>query len=497
LKFRLLDSYELLYNKDAESINSLFEKINEIFSNILFATPTIKDEFIIKSSDLIYRAIKQDDLKTGQLSLFDFRFDIIPIEFISHIYEVFLEDDQLDQGIYYTPPKLAQLIIDDTISETGKILDPACGSGMFLILGFRKILENNPTHPKANLSKIITHKIDLLQKYIFGIEKENTAWRLTVFSLYLEILKDLPCEEIKEYIKKRIEKNTGIKIFPDFTNNIKNGNSLEVSKDKLHFQNQTFDYIVGNPPFLQISPKADELDFINSYKTRINEKEVHASDVVGYNQISQAFMLKIKDWADKNTKFGFVLNSSNFYNEKSAKFYDYFIGNYKIDSFYELSRVKKILFKKAKESVIVAIFNNEITKNNTVKYYPVDLELFSETFKLLVIQEDKRIDLKQKDILEKRVILRDYLIGNEYDLKLINKLFNQYQLDVFLLKNSDYNSLRGLERATKDIIKQYFNLSKREYQKLTNKEKTYLQEQFAEKKYLSKNKTNYYNTPYL
>ena len=491
-----LNYKKLLYKKDTENINLLFEKINEIFSNVLFATPTIKDKFIIKSSDLIYQTISQD-IETGQLRLFDFRFDIIPIEFISHIYEVFLEDDQLDQGIYYTPPKLAQLIIDDTISETGKILDPACGSGMFLILGFRKLLNNNPTPQNANVSQKIIHKIDLLQKYVFGIEKKNTAWRLTIFSLYLEILKDLPSDEIKEYIKKRIEQNTDIKIFPDFTDNIREGNSLEVSEAELHFPNQTFDYIVGNPPFFKIAVDDDEISFINEYSIYLNQKKLTAQNIVGHNQISQAFMLKIKDWAKKNTKFGFVLNSSNFYNDLSTNFQEFFFENYQIESFYELSRVKKILFKKAKGSVIVAIFNNSTIEENTLKYYPVDLELFSETFKLLVIQEDKRIDLRQKDILEKNIVLRDYLIGNEYDLKLLRKLSRQPILNKYLLKDKYYNSLRGLERATNETIAIFFEIDINEFNKLPRKKKLELHNQFASDNYVSENNSETHNIPFV
>ncbi len=469
---------QLLNNNNAEYINLLFEKINEIFSNVLFEKPHIEEKYIIKASNLLYRTISQDDLNTGQLSLFDFRFDIIPIEFISHIYEVFLEDDQLDQGIYYTPPKLAQLIIDDTIAEEGKVLDPACGSGLFLILAFRVLIEKNPLKRNANISEKIKHKIELLQKFIFGIEKENTAWRLTIFSLYLEILKGLPNEEIKEYIKQKIDRENDIEIFPDFSENIINGNSLEIIKENLHFINQTFDYIVGNPPFLQISPNAEEISFINNYSTEINEKKITATDVVGYNQISQAFMLKIKDWANENTKFGFVLNSSNFYNEKSDKFQKFFFENYQIENFYELSRVKKILFKKAKESVVVAIFNNKKVENNIINYYPVDLELFSDTFKLLVIQEDKRIEIEQEDIPQKQVVLRDYLIGNEFDLRFINKLIkSNANLNYYIDNISVGIGIMSKEVAisTLDITEKYYiSLTKREKRNILDKAKSCL-----------------------
>lgn len=127
-------------------------------------------------------------------------------------------------------------------------------------------------------------------------------------------------------------------------------------------------------------------------------------------------MLKIKDWANEKTRFGFVSNSSNFYNDKSEKFQSYFYSNYGIEKIYELSRVKKILFEKAQESVVALIFTNKF-ENNVINYYPVELGLFSEKpFELLIIQDDKIIPLIQEKLIGNELRLRDYLIGNEYDL---------------------------------------------------------------------------------
>ncbi len=491
---------QLLENSDSKKINLLYSKINDLFSNRLFETPIIEEQYINKTSNLIYKAIKQDDFITGQLSLFDFRFDIIPIEFISHIYEVFLEDDQADEGIFYTPPKLAQLITDDVIAKQGKVLDPACGSGMFLILAFRRLLKIKSIDDNASVSEKISYKINILKKNIFGIEKENTAWRLTIFSLYLEILKGLPNKDIKKYIKDRIEKEDDIKIFPDFSQNIINGNSLEVKKENLHFVNQTFDYIVGNPPFLKIPPDAKEhkkeREFTNNYSSEINGKIFKAKNVVSSQQLSQAFMLKIKDWANKNTKFGFVLNSSNFYNEKSDKFQEFFFESYQVENFYEFSRVKNILFS-AGESVVVAIFNNKKIENNTLNYYPVDLEPFSKTFDLLIIQEDKKIEILQKDILSKSVILRDYLIGNEFDLNLIERLRKNDKLENYLLHLEDSKDKvnNGLQIVGKEQLIEEFGISEK-WKILNKKERKKYSDEFK-LKYTRGKKDKKFNTPLI
>lgn len=484
----------LLENNDIDAINKLFGLINQLFSNVLFESPHIDAIYMTDAiMDLVCKAISQYDWNTGQLSLFDFQFDVIPIEFISHIYEVFLEKTQLDEGIYYTPDKLAHLIIDDVITETGTVLDPSCGSGMFLVLAFRKLQELSPITSK-NVHEIIQHKNNLVKDYIFGIEKSNTAWRLTVFSLYLEILKEIPAEDIKKFIQEKIQSNLKSPIFIDFSGNIINCNALEVDPNKIPHKGKTFNYIVGNPPFFQIKSNNEEIKFINEYSLNIGEEIQYAKNIIGYNQISQAFMLKLKDWANEETQFGFIQNSSNFYNEKSENFQQFFFRQYNVKSIYELSRVRDILFRKAKENVLVTIFSNRVTSDNIIKYYPIYKVLFSSLFNLVVIQEDKRIDISQKNILEKEIVLRDYLIGNEYDLKLLNTISLNEKLDNYLL---NYTSFRGLERATSQNVYEYFNLSREQIKLLSKEEKTSLQQRFATERYLSEVKSDYYNIPYI
>ncbi len=486
---------------DFRKINLLFKLINEIFDNVLFKTPNIEEQYILKASKYIYNAISGE--VKGQLSLFDFQFNVIPIEFISHIYEVFLEKKQANEGIYYTPPKLAQLIIDDTITKQGKVLDPACGSGMFLILAFRKMLENYEYSKNATVSEKIEIRIKLLKENIFGIEKQYIAWRLTIFALYLEIFNDnsIKSYEVKKYITQKI-KSGNIKIFEDFSANIINGNSLEIEDKKLHFKNKTFDYIIGNPPFAKIKPTDSENkienEFVTKYFSTINGVKYCAKDIIGSKQISQAFMLKIKDWANNDTNFGFVLNSSNFYNEgKSINFQEFFFKNYQIKNFYELSKVKKILFKKAGESVIVSIFNNKQVDDNVINYYPVDLELFSETFKLLVIKEDSKIKIKQSKLLNKNITLREILVGNEFDILILNKLSEHYKLGGFLLENRNYSSIEGLKRISNNSLRNFLNISELEFKKLSKGDKTNAHNKFANNNYLNKEKSDYYDTQYI
>ena len=236
---------------------------------------------------------------------------------------------------------------------------------MFLIVGYQRLLEiakKQGLEPKDSIGKI-KFRTELLSNNIFGVEKELTAQRFTFFSLSLQIFEGINPSDIKEFIANELSNKDKVDLFSEFSffENIKHTNTLNLFEKP--FENKKFSYLVGNPPFFEIPNTVEfknEISFLNSYEvdTVNKEKILTAKQIVGKSQISQCFFLKIKDWSNENTRFGFVSNSSNFYNDYSNDFQDYFYSNYGIEKIYELSRVKKILFEKANESVVALIFNN-------------------------------------------------------------------------------------------------------------------------------------------
>lgn len=501
-----LNYQKILENHSDADVNKLFKIIHEIFNNNLFEQPTIDDKYLTNEIRNLIATSFKANTNTGQLRLFDFQFDVLPVEFISYIYEVFLSEKQKENGIYYTPKKLAQLIVDEVINEDriGSILDPSSGSGMFLIVGYQRLLEiarKLNQEPSDSISKI-KFRTKLLTENIFGIEKELTAQRFTIFSLSLQIFEGINPVDIKEFIANELSQKGKVDLFSEFSffENIKHANSLNITEKP--FENQQFSYLLGNPPFFEIpntEEYKDEISFLNSYEVPLNnkEKKLIAKNIVGRSQISQCFFLKIKDWSNKNTRFGFVSNSSNFYNDKSSDFQEYFYSNYGIEKIYELSKVKKILFEKANESVVAIIFTNNI-KKTIIGYYPVDLGLFSEKpFELLIIQEDKIIEIEQKKLKDKEVKLRDYLVGNEFDSILIKKLNSSNALEELILLNADDLFIhRGIEIVGFEEIEKEFKIGKEKWSLFSQTEKNQLYDEFKNR-YSDNKKSINFNIPFL
>ncbi len=163
------DFYEIL--DDREKAYCFFQQVKDDFNGNLFPLKYFIDDVEILEKDKIedFHLLKIKELLQGgkvyrdgsyQPSFFDiYDFSIIPIEFISNVYEKFIGvEKQAGTGAYYTPLFLVDYIQKETVSKYSKnnpdqynckVLDPACGSGIFLVETLRQIISQ---YQKNNLS---------------------------------------------------------------------------------------------------------------------------------------------------------------------------------------------------------------------------------------------------------------------------------------------------------------------------------------------------------
>jgi hypothetical protein len=194
---------------DYEDTYRLFDWLNNIFNGDLFPGKGNSNEErerewqeeknIVKPIhlQLLREFIKGDlDMPTGQFCLWPYyAFDAIPLEFISSIYETFVTERASGDGIFYTPPHLVDFILDRVLpwnSENWnlKVLDPSCGSGIFLVKAFQRLIHRwKLAHPGKTIRAEILR--GLLEKNLFGVDKDTHAVRVASFSLYLAM-----CDEI-------------------------------------------------------------------------------------------------------------------------------------------------------------------------------------------------------------------------------------------------------------------------------------------------------------
>lgn len=178
-----------------------------------------------------------------------FRFDIIRIELLSEIYEHFLGKTKSLRGQYYTPTSLVDLVLDgvlpiDSTRWNLKVLDPACGSGIFLVKSYSRLIRR---WKKANNKKIDFETLKLiLCKSIYGIDIDPTAITVAAFSLYLTLINELDPRTLwtrsDHKLPHLIHFNTDEEV---------EGNLWCCDAIATDFRNllPSVDLVVGNPPY--------------------------------------------------------------------------------------------------------------------------------------------------------------------------------------------------------------------------------------------------------
>lgn len=252
-----------------------------------------------------------------------YEFSVLPPDILGQVYEQFLgKQISLDDrgvvrieykpevakagGVYYTPSHIARYITHHTIDpilgaltleeargnrgHPPRILDPACGSGTFLLIAYERLLEWYHGQYAADPGRWASGKAPpiredgmggwrlttvekkaILIRHIFGVDLDPRAVEVTKLSLLLKVLEGESQESLESQLALFHQR-----ALPDLEGNVKCGNSLvepdfllhgagkhmsnaermEInpfdwrSEFKLAFDDRGFDAVVGNPPWL-------------------------------------------------------------------------------------------------------------------------------------------------------------------------------------------------------------------------------------------------------
>jgi len=247
---------------DTKATYQLYDRLEEDFNGNVF-TLEKGEKISAEQLQLIKKCFISGNDNTPQAKLFEdwrlFDFSIIQIELLSEIYENFLfkTDPVLKKktGTYYTPPALVDFILNEKLpigknekNYNIKVLDPSCGSGIFLVESFNRLVKRYENQHKEKLTDF-----DKLQKLltdnIFGIELHQQAIKVAAFSLYLALVDKLDPKNLWQKKKHRL---------PNLINN-PNDKSLKKQGKNLfcrdtilqnkEIENIEFNLVVGNPPF--------------------------------------------------------------------------------------------------------------------------------------------------------------------------------------------------------------------------------------------------------
>lgn len=342
----------LFYLNEAEQIALK----NKIDPNLL--------KYFVRGDMEFFAGNKQSSV--GQISLWRlYEFNYLPIELISHIYEDFLVDEkgQKKEGVVYTPPYLVQFLIDHamplaTPQKHFKVLDPACGSGIFLVGAYKRMIqwwryENDWKRPgKEDIEDLK----QILKNSILGCDIEAEAVTLSYFSLSLALLDSLSPKEIWGNVHFDNLIGTNL-IQGDFFKTIYEGKLKE-----------KFQLIIGNPPFKSSFTKwAEKID--NEEKN----SNVNRHDVPD-KQVSLLFLEQSLKLLAGAGKCCLILPSGpTLYNSGSLDFRKYLFEQYWVKSIFDFTPLRTKLFvgssSNAKPAVVAITAENSEPRGRSCFHY--------------------------------------------------------------------------------------------------------------------------------
>lgn len=284
-----------------------FTRFNNTYNSKLFAKGILEENGFF-SDDSLKKVIKTLYYGAGQ-NYEKYMFDKIPGDLFGNIYEQYLgtilagteKRVKLDStsgkrkkmGIYYTPSYITDYIVKNTVGEYIKnmsideilevnIVDPACGSGSFLIRAFKEVCDKveellRQGNFSAKWSSFSSYdgklsfgqKSHILRECIYGVDLDEKAVELAQLNLLLKVFDGE-------------ERSLRVRKLPNLYENIQNGNSLiddiKVAGDKAFnwnarfkdvFDNGGFDIVIGNPPYVNTKNLSKEnLDMKDFYTKR-------------------------------------------------------------------------------------------------------------------------------------------------------------------------------------------------------------------------------------
>jgi len=273
--------------------------------------------------DIEHATEKVINILYGKPDYYEYDFKAMPADVLGAVYENYLSHrlskskkgttvskdagKRKEQGIYYTPSYIVDYIVKNalvsvldkckTIEDIKKIkvLDPACGSGSFLIKAFEVIFEKYKEFGFRGQEDLL--KIQILKENIYGVDLDQQAVEITRLNLLINAL-------------------TKREKLP-LLNNIKNGNSLlsgtdnELQKyfgknfeDKKPFNWQEqfpevfkqggFDVVIGNPPYVMVEnlPSDERSYLMEKYETAIKRFDIYVTFIEkGLNLINSGGLL--------------------------------------------------------------------------------------------------------------------------------------------------------------------------------------------------------------
>ncbi len=404
-----------------QSMTEKFRELDSFYNSNLFSEHPFEqwEEYSGATEKVIH-------ILYGKEGYYEYDFKAMPADVLGTVYENYLShrlsksrkgttvskdaSKRKEQGIYYTPSYIVDYIVKNALGpvldncrsirdiKQIKVLDPACGSGSFLIRAAQLIFDKYKSFGFTGEDDLL--KIQILEENIYGVDLDQQAVEITRLNLLISAL----TERIK---------------FP-FLNNIKNGNSLVSGTDEelekifgknfseqkpFNWQEQFpevfkqggFDVIIGNPPYIKEDANREAFDGLHNSSYYQGKMDIWTMfGCVGIDLLKGGGILSFiapSSWVSNNGAS--IFRNKILQDGELINYVDF--GDYKVFENASIQTMifgyKKIIPKHSYKMSYLRVADKDINKNDLID------NLFSRDKKYLII--------KPAELLNKNIVFYD------------------------------------------------------------------------------------------
>lgn len=415
----------------------LLSYLNAKFNGGIFKVLSQEENEIRKTDfHIIADALDGNKDLDGQISIWRYYdFNLLPIEFISRLYERFVTaaaGKQKSTGAFYTPPHLARLLVDELLPfnqeidfQKFKILDPSCGSGIFLVLAYKRLitlwmLKNNKQIIEGE--KDITDIKKILSDCIYGVDINEDALSITATSLQIELSSHIRPKEIWDTLT--------------FDNLMENGNLINWGFFKWYKATSLkFNIIAGNPPFnISINEQLKNIEAGKDDDFTLEEYSDYTGKLYSFpnNNPALIFLYRCLDnllIEDKGIIFMIMPASTFLYMPSSFRYRKSMIYRWNIKKIYDFTPLRERLWGNTKIATIAVKMTNQREVRDSVIEHIVIRNSSANEKGSIRFQIDKydKYPVPVDIAYSKDFIWKINLLGGGYLKQLVEKYEVHYQ----------------------------------------------------------------------
>jgi type I restriction-modification system DNA methylase subunit len=393
-------------------LNEEFKNYNIIFDSDLFSPEEWENNLAVD-----FKVMRDIVLETYN----PYQFDVIPIEVLGNIYEQYLgytirltnhqvkyelkPEVRKAGGVYYTPEYIVDYIVKNTVGKMLqelsprkikklRILDPACGSGSFLIRAYEEMLsyyqgqktkllkaearkrELMLQHEQIDTRLAIKEKSQILREHIHGVDIDEQAVEVTKLSLMLKMLEGeygiIPGRAILPMLDKNIKCGNSLisgdtlelkKYFGDGWYKVKPFNWEDEFK-KIMVDEGGFDVVIGNPPYIRtVKLERDKIYFQQKFFSALGAFDIYI-----------LFLEKGISLLKNLGKLSFITPNKFFIADYGKGIRQFILENSQIESIADLAYCKSV-FQDALISTTICVFRKIL---KSLKQYQLKLKVFND-----------------------------------------------------------------------------------------------------------------------